>query len=246
MRTHIIIFVNGHLHHVAGADAFNTLSTWLRQTLKLTGTKIVCSEGDCGSCSVLCGKLNHAGDDGAVQYFPIDSCIRFVWQLDGCHIVTVEGLQGPSGTAGTHPVQQAMIDCHGSQCGFCTPGFVVAMAGVLEQCDAPKTGDWRSGLTGNLCRCTGYSPIITAAQQAAEVGGPRIDELYPPAPMVKTARDQQSDEIQIVTSEDDARTVYCPTTIEQALAFLGDNHDATIVAGATDVGVWYNKGRTDL
>ena len=174
MRNHSLIFINGRKHLVKGRDAFLTLSDFLRQTLKLSGTKIVCSEGDCGSCSVLCGKININSEP--IQYRAIDSCIRFAFQLDGCHIVTVEGLaelpdgnnlKKEPGANQLTDVQKAMVDCHGSQCGFCTPGFVVAMTGVLEQNADPSIEDWRQQLTGNLCRCTGYAPIIDAAVQAS-------------------------------------------------------------------------------
>ena len=132
MRESILLFVNGREHRVSGADAFLTLSDFLRNRLSLCGTKIVCSEGDCGSCSTLCGRLNDEGK--SFNYQSIDSCIRFVFQLDRCHIVTVEGLGKEDRL---HPVQEAMVNCHGSQCGFCTPGFVMSMAGILEQNDAP-------------------------------------------------------------------------------------------------------------
>ena len=128
MREFILLFVNGQEHRVSGTDAFLTLSDFLRKRLCLCGTKIVCSEGDCGSCSTLCGRLNEDGD--AFEYLSIDSCIRFVFQLDCCHIITVEGLADGDNL---HPVQAAMVKCHGSQCGFCTPGFVMSMAGILEQ-----------------------------------------------------------------------------------------------------------------
>ena len=155
--------------------------------MSLTGTKIVCSEGDCGSCTVLCGKPDR--DNASLRYVSIDSCIRFMFQLDGCHVVTVEGLAGlqPAGVKPTDcltDVQQAMVDCHGSQCGFCTPGFVVAMTGILEQTDQPDEEQWRCGLTGNLCRCTGYSPIVAAAKKAGAAVPKRMNDIYPPTEMV--------------------------------------------------------------
>ena len=152
MRQHILLFVNGEQHQLTGADAFLTLSNFLRLRLKLCGTKIVCSEGDCGSCSVLLGQLDKESKSPTLKYNSIDSCIAFVFQLDGCHVVTVEGLGQEDNL---NRVQEAMVDCHGSQCGFCTPGFVMAMTGLLEDNSQPSEPEWRHALTGNLCRCTG-------------------------------------------------------------------------------------------
>ena len=241
MREYISIFVNGQHHQVRGSDAFLTLSDYLRNRLKLVGTKIVCSEGDCGSCSVLCGRVDES-TASTLQYLPIDSCIRFVFQLDGCHIVTVEGLGGESNLSG---VQKAMVDCHGSQCGFCTPGFVVAMTGLLEDNEAPTTEDWRYGLTGNLCRCTGYSPIIEAGQCASQNRSPKLNELFPPQAMVDSATDLSDDEIKIESAggcEGKPRVLFCPTSIESATQFLAEHPQAKVIAGATDVGVQFNKG----
>ena len=128
MLDHLLIWVNGRRHEIRGRDAFLSLSDFLRRRLGLTGTKIVCSEGDCGACSVLIGRPTADGDK--LVYRPVDSCIQFMFQLDGAHVITVEGL---GGEANPSAVQQAMIEHHGSQCGFCTPGFVVAMTGLLEE-----------------------------------------------------------------------------------------------------------------
>lgn len=242
MRKHINLFLNGEPTKVEGAEASLTLSQFLRNRRGLTGTKIVCSEGDCGSCTVLCGRPDQANQ--ALRYVSIDACIRFMFQLDGCHIVTVEGLAGPQ-PAGVTPekclteVQQAMIDCHGSQCGFCTPGFVVAMTGILEETQQPSEDQWRCGLTGNLCRCTGYSPIVAAAKQA-QLGAPKgLNDVYRPAELLAAIAAGQDEPIQI---QHDDQTVYCPTTLEDATEFLAKHPNATIVAGATDMGVRFNKG----
>lgn len=248
MRNHVQLFLNGSRHDVDGEEVFLTLSEYLRVRRALTGTKIVCSEGDCGSCTVLCGKPDQSGK--TFEYVSIDSCIRFVFQLDGCHIVTVEGLAGPL-PASVKPeqaltsVQQAMVDCHGSQCGFCTPGFVMSMTGILESTDNPDQEQWRCGLTGNLCRCTGYTSIIAAAQQANQTAPQqrkRMNEVYPPQEMLKAAAAGQSDTIEISQGD---QTVFCPTTIQEATEFLAKHPEATIVAGATDMGVRFNKGHLE-
>lgn len=212
-RDHIIFWINGQRREVRGDDCFLTLAEYLRARLGLVGTKIVCSEGDCGSCTVLVGNV------------PIDSCIRFVFQLDGADIVTIEGLAAAGQLT---PIQQAMIDCHGSQCGFCTPGFVMAMTALCDE--AVDDDAWRRGLTGNLCRCTGYTPILAASRQATAHPTKKTDGRVP-----LDALDLQG-----------RRRVYCPTTLDDALAFRAAYPEAKVVAGATDLGVQWNKRTIDL
>jgi xanthine dehydrogenase small subunit len=244
IREHLVLFLNGNRHEVNGSDCFLSLSDFLRYRLGLTGTKIVCSEGDCGSCTVLAGRP----EDKAFKYRPIDSCIRLMFQLDGVHVVTVEGLRGTGGDRsapdGLTSVQQAMVECHGSQCGFCTPGFVMAMHGVCEGCNGrmPSEEDWRHELTGNLCRCTGYTTILKAALQAVELGTAKLNDIYPPAAMLKELNSQRGDVLDLQGQcNGAARRAYCPTTLDDAIAFRQKNPQAKVVAGATDVGVQLNK-----
>lgn len=245
MRSYILLFVNGQQHRVTGLDVFLPLSEFLRNQLGLTGTKVVCSEGDCGSCSVLCGRVVDSVDsrNDEFDYATIDSCIQFVFQLDGCHIITVEGLAVNGNLNG---VQQAMVDCHGSQCGFCTPGFVVAMTGILEDKDEPTEQDWRHGLTGNLCRCTGYSPIIQAGLQSNSADTRSLNQCFPPENMIELIREFCDDTIKIESphrlDHKSRQTLFTPTTLEQATQYLAENPTAKIVAGATDIGVQFNKG----
>ncbi len=234
-RDHLQIWINGHRHEVRGDDMFLSLSDFLRDRLRLVGTKIVCSEGDCGACSVLLGRPK----SNRLEYQAIDACIAFLFQLDGTHVVTVEGLSGGQLT----PVQQAMVDCHGSQCGFCTPGFVVAMHGHCEQMSSGERTNrdepnWRQALTGNLCRCTGYSPILEAAERAQAAGCPSVAERYPPAPLLAEIANSATDELEMASGR---RKVYGPTVRSDAVKFLVENPGATIVAGATDLGVQMNK-----
>jgi xanthine dehydrogenase small subunit len=156
MRDYLLLYVNGQRHAIRGESAFTSLTDFLRQELQLTGTKVVCAEGDCGACTVLVGRSGARG----LRYETCDACIQFLYQLDCTHVVTVEGL----GTTGglLHPVQEAMVEHHGSQCGFCTPGFVMALAGVFDGRRAVDRTCLQTALTGNLCRCTGYLPILEA------------------------------------------------------------------------------------
>src|SRR3990172_4953086 len=192
MLDHLLLWVNGRRHEVRGADAFLSLSDYLRRTQGLVGTKIVCSEGDCGACTVLIGRP--AEDGGGLVYRPVDACIQFMFQLEGTHIVTVEGLGGETDPSA---VQQAMIECHGSQCGFCTPGFVVAMTGLLEEHDELDEASMRCGLTGNLCRCTGYTPIIEAGAKVDVERHARLETLYPADAMLSEFAERREQSIEV-------------------------------------------------
>lgn len=143
-------------HEVALTDVAPdaTLLDYLRLDRALTGTKEGCAEGDCGACTVLIGRLK--GDD--LIYESVTACIRFMGSLDGCHVVTIEHLRKKDGAL--HPVQQAMVDHHGSQCGFCTPGIVMSLYGMWLGSPNPSVPEIQTALQGNLCRCTGYAPII--------------------------------------------------------------------------------------
>ncbi|HEY2882456.1 MAG TPA: FAD binding domain-containing protein [Pirellulales bacterium] len=248
-RNHLILYLNGKRREVHGGDCFLSLSDFLRYRLGLVGTKIVCSEGDCGSCTVLIGRPNGS----ELDYRPVDSCIQQMFQLDGVHVVSIEGLAGeppqfaPAAAEVTDrltPVQQAMVECHGSQCGFCTPGFVMAMAGHQEHCNghAPTEDDWRHALTGNLCRCTGYVPILNAAQHPAVQNNAKLNAIYPPAAMLAEFAELRGDSIEVFGDcAGIARRVFSPTTLAEAIAIRQANPQAKIVAGATDVGVQLNK-----
>ncbi len=249
-RNHLLLFLNGKRREVHGGDCFLSLSDYLRYRYGLVGTKIVCSEGDCGSCTVLIGRP----EGKAFHYRPVDSCIQFMFQLDGTHVVSVEGLNGrPPEGEGKHganvemtAVQHAMIHCHGSQCGFCTPGFVVAMTGLCEEANGykPTEEDWRHGLTGNLCRCTGYTPILEAGRHIASQEIKKLNELYRPAAMLKELAAVAKDAVELHSADDEIRPerrACCPTTLAQAIEYRRAHPQCKVVAGATDVGVQLNK-----
>ncbi|QDT72887.1 xanthine dehydrogenase small subunit [Lacipirellula limnantheis] len=237
MRDHLLLFINGQRHEVSGRATFVSLSDYLRLHCGLIGTKIVCSEGDCGACTTLVGRPDFAR--GEFHYVPIDSCIQFLFQLDGTHVVTVEGLRR-DGTLNS--VQQAMVDCHGSQCGFCTPGFVMAMTGLLEEQETVDENELRTGLTGNLCRCTGYTPILEAGMKSNDAEHERLNELYPAAPLLAEFETLRNEPLALAAEWfGESHVAACPTTLAGALEFLAQHPTATIVAGATDIGVRINK-----
>jgi xanthine dehydrogenase small subunit len=231
MRDHIILFINGREHRVAGRTAFSTLSNYLRYELGLTGTKVVCEEGDCGACTVLVGRAR--GEE--LSYQPVNSCIQALCQLDGTSIITVEGLENGGELT---PVQQAMVRCHGAQCGYCTPGFIVAMTALFENCDRVDEDDVRDGLTGNLCRCTGYEPIIRAALEVEGEKLQRARDFYPVAPLVHALNMLRSQAVMVV---DGLRRFFAPTSLEDAVAVRQEFAPVTILQGGTDFGVWVNK-----
>ncbi len=208
-----------------------TLLDFLRLNRHLTGTKEGCAEGDCGACTVMIGRLHQ----GALRYEPINACIRFLAACHGCHVVTIEHLARPGEL---HPVQQAMVDHHGSQCGFCTPGFVMALYGLWMENPDPSVVEIETALQGNLCRCTGYEPIVKAARAAAKAGGQAMDALA-------VERDAVTAKLAAIPAGADVsrggdRAILPADTDGFAQALL-DNPDATIIAGATDVGLWVTK-----
>lgn len=231
MRDYLHFFVNGKEHKVSGSDAFQPLSTFLRTQLSITGTKVVCEEGDCGACTVLVGKLK----DKKVDYKPLNSCIQFLYQLDLTHIITIEGLKNNSEL---NPVQEAMVECHGTQCGFCTPGFVVAMCDYFDRTKAPCTKGIKDSLTGNLCRCTGYEPIIKAGLHVDVDSLIPISELYPPAEMAQLFESERKKSVRLESSGDGPvgakGLVFIPATIKEAAQFKSENPNAVIIAGGTE------------
>ncbi|HYO09069.1 MAG TPA: FAD binding domain-containing protein [Tepidisphaeraceae bacterium] len=235
MRDYLIIHVNGQRHEIRGERAFQSLSNFLRYDLCLVGTKVVCAEGDCGSCAVLIGR---ASDDG-ISYRAVTSCIQFLCQLDGAHVVTVEGLKHDGKL---NPLQQALVSCQGTQCGFCTPGFVVSMCAMLDQQPRLDEGALRAGLTGNLCRCTGYESIIRAGMEVPAAELRKISDLYPPAPLLPAMRAADGDPVRASAG---AKFFFKPTTVADAVAFKREHPTCAILAGGTDLGVQINKGIRD-
>ena len=231
MRDHLIVFINGQTVRVTGDDAFLSLSDFLRKRRHLTGTKVVCAEGDCGSCSVLVGRL----DGDKLKYVAVTSCIQRVFQLDGAHIITVEGLRDGEQLS---PIQQAMVKCHGAQCGFCTPGFVVALSQLANDRVEPTRENACRALVGNLCRCTGYDAILRAATSIDYGAVKSLETRYDSAEMRSDMHVATQEDVLLKTP---LHRVYKPATLTQALKFRAESPHATIVAGGTDWGVLINK-----
>ena len=209
--------LNGEAVTTPVDDPTETLLDWLRERRGLTGTKEGCNEGDCGACSVIVTDPGEGGRGARA----LNACILFLPQLQGKAVRTVEGIAAPDGTL--HPVQEAMVARHGSQCGFCTPGFVTTMA-----C-AHLNGrtDHADQIAGNLCRCTGYAPILQAARDCED------------APVPDHMREDRSP----MGDPDDSAL---PRSADELAAWYLDHPDGTLVAGATDVGLWVTKQFRDL
>ncbi len=233
-RTDIRFVLNGKDVSVPDVSADQTLLDFLRLERRLTGTKEGCAEGDCGACTVLVGRLGQAG----LSYAPVNACIRFLASLDGCHVVTVEHLSGPDGRL--HPVQQAMVDHHGSQCGFCTPGFVMALYALWMQTPEPTVAQVETALQGNLCRCTGYEPIIRAAVAVSRYGTPASDHLNTEREAMTARLAALKDGRRVVSGPQDNLSIL-PFSVDDLAECLQTYPEATIVAGATDVGLWVTK-----
>lgn len=231
MNDSIFFYLNGKPLRIGGDEAFLTLAQYLRRNASLTGTKIVCEEGDCGSCTVLIGRP----DGNALRYLPINSCIQFVYHADGAHVITVEGV-APEGAL--HPVQEAMARCHGAQCGYCTPGFVVAMCALAEEKKKVDESDVRDALTGNLCRCTGYTPIIKAAMSVDQERLVPMSRRYPEREIATALSEHLRSHVSVASGE---RRFFAPATIDEAVRWKGEHPNCVVVQGATDLGVQHNK-----
>ena len=234
IRTQIRFVLNDRDIALDAVGPSETLLDFLRLDRCLRGTKEGCAEGDCGACTVLVGRLTA---DGLV-YETVNSCIRFIASLDGCHVVTVEHLAGSDGTL--HPVQQALVDEHGSQCGFCTPGFVMSLYALWMRTPTPSTGQIEQALQGNLCRCTGYEPIMKAAVAAGRIASPANDPLVAERAAMTARLEALADGARVETGRDGEKVIL-PADTDDLAAVLQEHTDATIVAGATDVGLWVTK-----
>ena len=250
-----IRFYHRHaIREVSGADVTRTVLQYLREDAHCTGTKEGCAEGDCGACTVVVGELT---DAGTVAFKAVNACIRFLPTLDGKALLTVEDLRRPDGSL--HPVQQAMVDCHGSQCGFCTPGFVMSMWALYEKhghaaCGGacgdkgvPSRTEIADALTGNLCRCTGYRPIIDAAvrmfdaagEGATGEGAPQPAEPVDAAALARVLASLRRDGT--FDYEAGGARFAAPRTLDALAALKAARPDARLLAGSTDVGLWVTK-----
>jgi len=229
----IRFLLDGELIEIGDVDPTRTVLQYLREDLCRKGTKEGCAEGDCGACTVVVAELNPGGDKVTVK--AVNSCIQFLPTLDGKELITVESLADGDEL---HPVQSAMVRNHGSQCGFCTPGFVMSLYALYETNPNPGRQEIDDALAGNLCRCTGYRPIIAAAMDMYATTPPPARDR---AAALKNIQRDAALEI-----EHDGRRFFAPRDSNELAALLTQYPDATLLAGGTDVGLWVTKRHREL
>jgi xanthine dehydrogenase small subunit len=242
--------LDGELKTVEGIDPTRTVLQHLREDLGRTGTKEGCAEGDCGACTVVLAEL--AGN--RVRFRAINSCIQFVPSLDGRALFTVESLKDRA-TGGLHPVQQALADDHASQCGFCTPGFVMSLFALYKSQPAPDRTAINDALAGNLCRCTGYRPIVEAGRHMYALGGaipPAQQDCVraPAGSRSRAAAKSESDLARALKGLKRRRGLvlqhargdfHAPRSVDELAAVRAKLPEARMLAGGTDVGLWVTK-----
>ncbi|MBJ2157451.1 xanthine dehydrogenase small subunit [Variovorax sp. IB41] len=258
-------FHRGKIVDVSGVHPTRSVLDWLREDAHCTGTKEGCNEGDCGACTVVIGELatdaDAPGAIGGLQLQTVNACIQFLPTLHGKALFTVEDLKAQCAAPPSpdkkhpvhtlHPVQQAMVDCHGSQCGFCTPGFVMSLWSTYEHHQAEGTQPTRQqladDLSGNLCRCTGYRPILDAGQRMFDLPSVRLDTKPVVAALTALQNDGQDQDLNYAAPLG-ARIdhFHAPRTIAQLAALREQKPRAQLLAGSTDVGLWVNKQFRDL
>jgi len=259
----IRFFHRGRIVDVTGAHPTRSVLEWLREDARCTGTKEGCNEGDCGACTVVIGELAADGAPGAVGGLTlqtVNACIQFLPTLHGKALFTVEDLKAQCGqqrdpdqhdkhaVTRLHPVQQAMVDCHGSQCGFCTPGFVMSLWSTYEHHQEagsqPTRQQLADDLSGNLCRCTGYRPILDAGQAMFDL--PSVRLVTAPVVQALTALKRDATFTYTAPLGERTDTFHAPTTLAELAALREAKPAARVVAGSTDVGLWVNKMFRDL
>ncbi|MFN4149584.1 MAG: xanthine dehydrogenase small subunit [Candidatus Sericytochromatia bacterium] len=232
-RNYILLYINGKKTKITGDLVFKSLSDFLRYEKQLVGTKVVCAEGDCGSCTVVHGRL----ENNKINYKPVTSCIKYIYDLDCTHIITVEGLKS---NGCMNPIQESMVKNHGAQCGFCTPGIVVAMTSLLQNKEDLSLGEIKEGLSGNLCRCTGYESIVKSCMDVAKTDIKNFDELYNQQEIIEEIKKVKK--IPVVIEHED-RIFFGPNNVYEAFEFKKTHLDGlSIISGGTDISLQFNKG----
>lgn len=248
VRDCIRFYLDGELVEIRNVDPTRTVLQFLREDRARVGTKEGCAEGDCGACTVALVELEKSGDGLSVR--AVNACIQFLATLDGKELLTVESLAPADGSL--HPVQRAMVEQHGSQCGFCTPGFVMSLFALFKSDAGPGRVAIDDALAGNLCRCTGYRPIVAAAGRMYELAkadtwmttpAGKPADVSEPVSRLKSLASKGED---LAIEGPDGRRFLAPGTVDSLAAILAEHPEATVLAGGTDVGLWVTKQYREL
>ncbi|MEX1036954.1 MAG: xanthine dehydrogenase small subunit [Sneathiella sp.] len=237
MRQKVKYVHRGEIVELENIDPTMTVLNYLRYERALTGTKEGCAEGDCGACTVVLGEIR----DGKLNYQAVNACILFLPMLDGKELIVIEDLKSEDGAL--HPVQKALVEANGTQCGFCTPGFVMSLFAKMHTSRKSDRGHIDNILAGNLCRCTGYGTIVEAAVTVAKSGA--TDQFH-------TREKATVMQLEALVGEPDlqldwqGRSYFAPKTIDELSDLLAKHPDAILLAGATDVGLWVTKQHRQL
>ena len=221
---------------IKNPNSNETLLNYIRTKLKKTGTKEGCAEGGCGACTVVLGELKN----NEINYRAINSCITFITTLQGKQLILVEDLISKEGSL--HPVQQAMVDYHGSQCGFCTPGFVMSLFSLFKKNSKFKDDEIKDSIAGNLCRCTGYQPIIKAAKSLKNKN--KIDHFS--KNKKKTINLLKKINNRSIVIYDKGKKYFAPKYVQELKKILKKNTDADFLSGGTDLSLAVTKERKDI
>ncbi|MGE0748651.1 MAG: xanthine dehydrogenase small subunit, partial [Rhodospirillales bacterium] len=232
MSEPVRFLLNGTVREVGGLPPTTTVLDWLRERARLTGTKEGCGEGDCGACTIAVADAA----DGRLRWQAVNACLMMLPQLDGRAVLTVEGLAAPDGPL--HPVQAALVETDGTQCGFCTPGFAMSLFAFQHGGEPADDGLIHDALAGNLCRCTGYRPIVEAAQRVA--GKPDDGFAEPDLAAAVAALGARGD------FSAAGQAFHVPGSLDALVGLYAANPDALLLAGGTDLGLLVSKERQRL
>lgn len=243
-RKTLRFILDGETVELNDVDPNRTVLQYLREDIRRTGTKEGCAEGDCGACTVVVADIDPSGE--RLRARAVNSCIQFLPTLDGKELLTVESLAGAEEVL--HPAQRAMIDCHGSQCGFCTPGFVMSLFALFKSNASPTRQQIDEALAGNLCRCTGYRPIVDAAREMYKANPGSDSWLMQPSNAEAGADEQRRiAKLEALFADEPlgiegcGRKFFSPRELDHFAELVAEYPSATILAGGTDIGLWVTK-----